>query len=321
MKKVVVSIPLNESDKERFTKEFPNLLFVFCNKEELKDNILDANIIIGQPTVDEIKLSKSLEWLQLGIAGADRYVNNPDFPKQVQLTNVTGAFGLSISEYLLTMVLSLYKKMPSYQEQQKAGIWKDKGKERTLFGKTVLIVGTGDIGNSFAKLLSVFGTKTIGVRRTEGEKLPFYDEVYTTKDLDKLLPEADVVALCLPSTKETKGLFDKERLLRMKPDAVLLNVGRGDTVVLSDLTEVLAEGHLDGAGLDVFEMEPLPSDHPLWKMNNVIITPHISGGSFNHLDETYDKIIEICMDNLRRYEAGEPLKNKIDFATGYCEKT
>lgn len=320
MKKVLVSIPLKEKDKNKFIQEFPDYSFTFCNKEALKNYVKDANIIIGQPSAEELREASCLEWLQLGIAGADRYVNNPDFPKQVQLTNVTGAFGLSISEYLLTMVLSLYKKMPSYQEQQKAGIWKDKGKERTLFGKTVLIVGTGDIGNSFAKLLSVFGTKTIGVRRTEGECLPYYNEVYTTTDLDRLLPEADVVALCLPSTKETKGLFDKERLLRMKEDVVLLNVGRGDTVVLSDLTEVLAEGHLDGAGLDVFEMEPLPSDHPLWKMNNVIITPHISGGSFNHLDETYDQIIEICMDNLRRYEAGESLKNKIDFATGYCEK-
>lgn len=320
MKTVVVSIPIRNADKQQLITEFPNYRFLFCNKEKLKDNIADANIIIGQPMVDEIKSAPNLEWLQLGIAGADRYVNNPEFPKNILLTNVTGAFGLSISEYLLTMVLSLYKKMPAYQEQQKEGIWKDKGKEKTLFGKTVLIVGTGDIGNSFAKLLSIFGTKTIGVRRTEREILPYYDEIYTIKDLDKLLPEADVVALCLPSTKETKGLFNKERLLRMKKDAVLLNVGRGDTVVLSDLTEVLAEGHLYGAGLDVFEIEPLPSEYPLWNMENVIITPHISGGSFNHLDETYDKIVEICIDNLKRYEAGKPLKNKIDFATGYCEK-
>ena len=320
MKNIIVSIPIKENEKQQGITNFPNYRFLFCKQEELKEHIEDANIIIGQPTVEEMNAAPQLEWVQLGIAGADRYVNHSDFPKHVELTNVTGAFGLSISEYLLTMLLSLYKKMPGYQEQQKEGIWKDRGKEKTLFGKTVLIVGTGDIGNSFAKLLSVFGTKTIGVRRTESEKLPFYDTVYTIKELDTLLPKADVVALCLPSTKETKGLFNKERLLRMKQDAILLNVGRGDTVVLSDLTEVLAEGHLDGAGLDVFETEPLPSKHPLWNMDNVIITPHISGGSFNHLEETYEKIVEICMDNLKRYEAGELLKNKIDFVTGYCEK-
>ena len=141
MKQVIVSIPLKEQDKERFTKEFPDYKFTFCEKEELKDYIVDANIVVGQPLVEEMVKASCLEWVQLGIAGADRYVNNPDFPRNVQLTNVTGAFGLSISEYLLTMILSLYKKMPAYQEQQKEGIWKDRGKERTLFGKTVLIVG------------------------------------------------------------------------------------------------------------------------------------------------------------------------------------
>ncbi len=320
MKTVVVSIPIKNGEKEKLQRNFPEYKFLFCNKEELKANLQDANIIIGQPTVDEIKSASKLEWVQLGIAGADRYVSNPKFPKHVQLTNATGAFGLSISEYLLTMVLSLYKKMHLYRDQQKDGIWLDRGKEKTLFGKNVLIVGTGDIGNSFAKLLTPFGTNTIGVRRTEGEILSYYNEIYTTKDLDSLLPEADVVALCLPSTPETKGLFHKERLLRMKKDAVLLNVGRGDTVVLNDLTEVLEAGHLDGVALDVLEMEPLPQEHPLWCMEQVIITPHVSGGSFNHLDETYDKIIEICIDNLHRYEAGKPLKNKIDFATGYCER-
>ena len=105
----------------------------------------------------------------------------------------------------------------------------------------------------------------------------------------------------------------------MKKDSVLLNVGRGNTVVLDDLVEVMQTGHLYGAGLDVFEIEPLPKGHPIWQQENVIVTPHISGISFEHLDETYEKIVDICMENLRRYEKGEPLKNKIDFETGYCE--
>lgn len=320
MKKVMVSIPIREREKQQFIHEFPNYKFFFCGQETGEDNLWDANIIIGQPTVDEIKRAGSLEWVQLGIAGADCYVSRADFPRKVQLTNVTGAFGLSISEYLVAMVLSLYKRLHLYRDQQAEGIWLDRGRERTLFHKNVLIVGTGDIGSSFARLLVPFRTNTVGVRRTKGGKLPYFNEVYTIKELDQLLPGADVVALCLPSTPETKGLFNKERLLQMKADSVLLNVGRGDTVVLKDLAEVLQEGHLYGAALDVLETEPLPEGHPLWQQENVIITPHVSGGSFNHLDETYDRIIEICMENLRRYEAGEPLKNRIDFATGYCEK-
>ncbi len=319
MKTVIVSIPIKKNEKERLVESFPNYKFQFCSKATLKDHLIDANIIIGQPKVNEIKLAKNLEWVQLGIAGADRYVSREDFPKGVLLTNVTGAFGFSISEYLLTMVLSLYKKMHLYRDQQIKEVWCDRGKEKTLFHKTVLIVGTGDIGSSFAKLLVPFQTRTIGVRRIECESLPYFNEVYTTKDLDKLLPEADVVALCLPSTPLTKGLMNKERLLSMKEDSVLLNVGRGDTVVLNDLTEVMQAGHLYGAALDVLEIEPLPEGHPIWHQENVIITPHISGISFAHLDETYAKVIEICIENLRRYEAGEPLKNRIDFETGYCE--
>ncbi len=319
MKEVVIAIPLKEREKQQLITEFKNYNFKFCEKNEIKDNLIGTNIIIGQPTVDEIKKASHLEWVQLGIAGADSYVNREDYPKHVLLTNVTGAFGFSISEYLLTMVLSLYKKMHLYRDQQWKEIWEDRGREKTLFHKTVLIVGTGDIGSSFAKLLIPFRTKTIGIRRTECKSLPYFDEIYTTKHLDRLLPEADIVALCLPSTHLTKGLMNKERLLLMKEDSVLLNVGRGNTVVLDDLVEVMQTGHLYGAALDVFEIEPLPKGHPIWQQENVIITPHISGISFAHLDETYEKIVEICMENLRRYEKGEALKNKIDFETGYCE--
>ena len=319
MKQVVVAIPLQEKEKKQFIEEFLNYNFKFCERNEIKDNLVGTNVIIGLPTVDEMKKAPDLEWVQADIAGVDSYVNREDYPRNITLTNVTGAFGFSISEYLLTMVLSLYKKMHLYRDQQQKEIWEDKGKEKTLFHKTVLIVGTGDIGSSFAKLLAPFGTKTIGIRRTECEGLPYFDEVHTTKELDQWLPKADIVALCLPSTHLTKGLMNKERFLSMKKDSVLLNVGRGNTVVLDDLIEVLEMGHLDGVALDVFEIEPLPKGHPIWQQEKVIVTPHISGISFAHLDETYEKIVEICKENLRRYEKGEPLKNKIDFETGYCE--
>ena len=319
MKNVIVSIPIKEKEKEKLMEQFPNYEFTFCNNEDLKNNLQSANILIGQPTVDEIKQAKNLEWVQLGIAGVDRYVKREDFPEYVQLTNVTGAFGFSISEYLLTMTLSLYKKMHLYRDQQKKEMWEDRGKEKTLFHKTVLIVGTGDIGSSFAKLLVPFQTKTIGVKRTPCESLPYFNEVHTTDDLDTLLPKADIVALCLPSTPLTKGLMNKQRLLSMKKDSILLNVGRGDAIPLDDLVEVIETGHLDGVALDVLEVEPLPKGHPIWQQEKVVITPHISGVSFEHLDETYETIVEICMENLKRYEEGKALKNKIDFRTGYCE--
>ncbi len=318
MKKVLVQFPIND-EKERllFSNTPGDYEYIFCEGEILKKDLETADIIIGQPSISQMKEAKNLKWIQCTFAGVDYYLKDPNMPKHLLLTNSTGAFGTSISEYLLTMTLSLYKKMNLYRDQQKNGIWKDLGGEKSLSGKTVLIVGAGDIGCSFAKLLSIFSVHTIGIRRKMRELPPYFEKMYTMEKLDMLLETADVVALSLPSTKETKGLMDERRLRLMKKDAVLLNVGRGDAIVTDDLVAVLQEGHLLGAGLDVVDPEPLPKDHPLWKMENVILTPHISGVSINHLPETYQKILAICTQNLVRYANGEPLKNTIDLETGY----
>lgn len=193
----------------------------------------------------------------------------------------------------------------------------DLGQERTLFGKRVLIVGAGDIGTSFAQLLSAFHTTTIGIRRVEREKPDCFEEMYTMDALEEQISKADIVALCLPSTNLTRGIINYEKLHRMKEDAILLNVGRGDTLVTEDLVSILKERPKMQAALDVIKPEPLPQGHPLWQMEQVILTPHISGGSFYHLPETTQNIISICRENLFHYAAGEKLKNIIDLETGY----
>ncbi len=318
VKKVLVQFPLkDEKDKLLFLNTPGDFEYIFCEGEILKKDLETADIIIGQVSISQINEAKNLKWIQCTFAGVDYYLKSPDMPKHILLTNSTGAFGTSISEYLLTMTLSLYKKMNLYRDQQKKGIWKDLGAEKSLSGKTVLIIGAGDIGCSFAKLLSAFSVHTIGIRRVIRELPPYFGKMYTLDELDSLLPKADVVALCLPSTSKTRGLMDERRLYLMKQDAVLLNVGRGDAIVTDDLIHVLQEGHLLGAGLDVVDPEPLPMEHPLWDMENVILTPHISGVSFDHLPETYQKILAICTENLARYANGTPLKNRIDLETGY----
>lgn len=318
MRKVLVQFPIKEEkDRQLFLNTPGDYEYIFCEGEISKEDLETADIIMGQVSVSQIKEAKNLKWIQFTFAGVDSYLKNPNMPKDLLLTNSTGAFGTSISEYLLTMTLSLYKKMNLYRDQQKKGIWKDLGAEKSLSGKTVLIIGAGDIGCSFAKLLSAFSVHTIGIRRIMRELPPYFENMYTLEELDSLLPKADVVALCLPSTSKTRGLMD-ERLLRlMKEDAVLLNVGRGDAIVTDDLVHVLQEGHLLGAGLDVADPEPLPKEHPLWEMEQVILTPHITGVSFDHLPETYHKILEICTENLARYANGTRLKNTIDLETGY----
>ena len=172
---------------------------------------------------------------------------------------------------------------------------------------------TGGLGLDFgAKAL---GARVIGVRRTGTDKPDFVDELIHTDKLDEYLPQADCVAITLPGTTATKGMFDAERMAKMKDGAILLNVGRGMIVDTDALCAALENGKLAGAGVDVTDPEPLPTDHPLWKMENAVITPHISGGY--HLQETHDRIVRIMAENLKRFLAGEPLRNVIDFSTGY----
>ena len=177
------------------------------------------------------------------------------------------------------------------------------------------VLGLGDIGGEFAKRAKALGARVIGVRRTGTDKPDFVDELIHTDKLDEYLPQADCVAITLPGTTATKGMFDAERMAKMKDGAILLNVGRGMIVDTDALCAALENGKLAGAGVDVTDPEPLPADHPLWKMENAVITPHISGGY--HLQETHDRIVRIMAENLKRFLAGEPLRNVVDFSTGY----
>ena len=172
-----------------------------------------------------------------------------------------------------------------------------------------LVVGTGDLGSSFARLCQTLGASTSGVRRDPAKPAAGIERMYGSEALDTLLPAADVVALTLPQTPGTVRLFDKARLLRMKGDAILLNGGRGSCVDGQALAEVLADGRLWGAGLDVTDPEPLPPEHPLWRQPKALITPHTAGG--NHLADTERRIARIALGNLRRYLAGEALRNRV----------
>ena len=183
----------------------------------------------------------------------------------------------------------------------------------------MLILGAGDIGCALAKRLRGFDCRILGIRRTKGD-LPQFDEMHTPEELDTLLPRADIVAGCLPGTGLTAGLLDERRLRMMKPKALLINCGRGSLIDTEALVRVLQAGLLGGCALDVVMPEPLPESSPLWDMENVILTPHISGSSFGHVQEMEDRIYRMAAENLRRYLDGESLLNRVDFETGYRMK-
>ncbi|WP_243122430.1 D-2-hydroxyacid dehydrogenase [Clostridium sp. KNHs216] len=184
-----------------------------------------------------------------------------------------GAYGLAVSEHMLAMLLEIIKRLHTYRDAQKLHVWKGQGKVKSIHGSTVLVLGMGDIGGEFAQKVKALGAYVIGLRRTVAEKPEYADEMHLTAELDSLLPRADIVALCLPATKETDHLFSRERLALLKEGAILLNVGRGTLIDTEALCDTLESGRLFGAGLDVTDPEPLPEGHRLWDIPNAVLLP------------------------------------------------
>ena len=211
----------------------------------------------------------------------------------------------------------MYRKFPSYIEHQQKRLWQDAGSEQALMGKTALILGTGDIGTNIAKRLSAFDVYTIGIRRTAKFASEWFDEVHTLDALDEQICRADIVIGCLPKTAKTTHLLNQVRLRKMKKGGLVVNVGRGSLIVQPDLIQLLEEGYLSGAVLDVTDPEPLPSDNLLWGMKNVLITPHVSGISFGHAPQVEERVAKICAHNLKAFLNHTEMMNVVDWESGY----
>lgn len=310
---ILVVPPVTEEHKRLLRAACPEGEFSFITKDRLTEaDVRAAEVIIGNVPQAWLANASGLKLLQLGSAGADGYPEA--MPEGAWLANSSGAYGLAISEYMLAQLFAIIKKHYFYYDNQRECLWRDEGGVTSVYGSTVLSVGMGDIGGEFLKRCHALGAHTIGVCRTAHEKPDFCDELYTSEELDALLPRADAVALSLPGSDATRGIMDARRLALLKPGAVLINVGRGSAIVTEALIEAASAGRIKAA-LDVTDPEPLPAEHPLWRTPNVYITPHISG--FFHLPETLNRIIRISAENLRRYTAGEPLLNLVDAGSGY----
>lgn len=303
---------INEVLKESFSKHLNR--FENCNFYYGQENIENADVIFGNPTLEQAKNCKNLKWMQTVSAGVDDYIKG-GFPENIILTNATGSYGLAISEHMLAMHLALIKKINLYYQSQLNHSWDRHGTVKSVKDSTVLVLGLGDIGGDYAKIVKAMGAYVIGLRRSNLEKPDFVDEIHLSEKLNELLPRADVVAIALPGTEKTKNLINKETIALMKDDAVILNVGRGSIIDTMALCDALNSGKLGGAGLDVTEPEPLPSEHPLWDAKNLVLTPHVSGGF--QLPETMNRNAGLFADNLQRFIKGEQLHNQIDFEQGY----
>ncbi len=313
---ILVLIELEREYKERLEAVAPEVTFIYENgKTVSRDIVQSATVILGNPDPEMVKDSSCLKWIQTESAGVDKYTLENVLPEGVMLTNGTGAYGMIVAEHMLALLLTLFKKIHLSRDLQQEGIWKKCGEMRYVSNSTILVLGLGDIGGTFAKVVKSMGAYVIGIRRSNIEKPDYVDELYLMDALEEQLSRADVVAISLPATNKTVGLFDLKLLSKMKRGSVLLNVGRGTIVKTADLYEVLREHHLFGAGLDVVDPEPLPMTHPLWQLENVVITPHSAGGY--ELAEVKRRIVEIWINNLNHFMNGSPLENVVDFKTGY----
>ncbi|MCQ2520554.1 MAG: D-2-hydroxyacid dehydrogenase [Lachnospiraceae bacterium] len=316
MIKVLVVMQILEEHKELLRGIDSDLDISFIPAAQVKpQDVEDVEIIVGNVNPALLSNCKNLKLLQLNSAGTDGYTAAGVLPEGAVLTNATGAYGLAISEHMLGALLCLMKKLDLYRLNQEEHVWRDEGPVTSIYGSKTLIVGFGDIGNEFGTRMNALGSEITAIRKNVANKPDYVDSIHTVDDLHDCLSKADIIAACLPGTAETNKLFDREAFNRVKPGAYFINIGRGTAVDTDALCDALESGILAGAAVDVTDPEPLPKDHRLWSIPNVLITPHASGGY--HLKETHDRIIGIAARNINHLLHNEPFENIVDMKTGY----
>ena len=288
-----------ETDRERFFRE-----------------VGDYEILYGYIPVEALAGAKHLRWLCSASAGMEQFMGEVEgLRPDCLLTNSSGAYGPTISEHILMVLLMLMRRMPEYQAAAAERAWPYYTPIRSIIGSHVVMVGTGDIGSNTARRLKALGAAVTGVCRSGKSGEPAFDRVVSVSEMDSVLPEADAVVMAVPGTPAAAGLLSRERIALLPPRAYVVNVGRGSAIDQEALVEALQAGRLAGAALDVMTPEPLPPDHPLWTCPNTIITPHVSGNM--SLGLTCDLDVDMFCRNLRRYAAGEPLEHLVDRRRGY----
>jgi phosphoglycerate dehydrogenase-like enzyme len=273
----------------------------------------------------------NLRWVQGHWAGVDKLVGTPLWESDVMITSASGVHAPNMAQYAMTQILAWAHRVPRWFRFQREGRWPSRKWDTfmpdELRGRTLGILGYGSIGREVARLAKAFGMTILVTKRdakhTEdiGYNVPGYGDpggvlpqrIYPPEATRSMVAECDYVVVTLPLTPRTRHLFDESLLREMKPTSFLVNVGRGELINENDLVKALNKGWIAGAGLDVFETEPLPENSPLWQMEKVIMTPHISGITA-HYD---DRAADLFATNLRRYLAGEPLLNLVKRSEGY----
>jgi phosphoglycerate dehydrogenase-like enzyme len=308
-----------DAEVESLRQMFPEHTFVRADSDdEALERIVDADVVYGsRVTREQFAAASRLRWIHSPAAGIGGMLFPEMVASPVIMTNSRGNSAVTIAEHVIGVTLVLFRQLPLAWQRQAERTWAQDefhagASIRTLREARVLIVGMGTIGGETARLFQAFGARVTGIRRNPQP----HDGGVTVVGPGRLhdeLPLADVVVVCAPQTAETTRLIGSKELAIMKDDAVLVNVSRGKLIDEAALATALASGRLRGAALDVFEHEPLSRDSPLWARQDVIVTPHVSGFHNRHWPET----TRLFAENLRRFEAAQPLANTVDKKAGY----
>lgn len=301
----------------RIREATPGWDVIFGKVKDLDSRLFrEAEIVLGySPAVetDSLLPDSKLRWIQGWSAGVDKLPLDKLAARGVVLTDASGVHPNQMSETTLALMLAFTRNVHSAIRNQVEGRWELKGSYGEMHGKTIGIIGAGEIGNELATICRAFNMTVLGVRRS-GKPADPYDRMYDMSGLSEVLAESDYVVNLLPLTEETEGLFNAEVFAQMKRSAFFVNVGRGPSVVTDDLVQALRDGVIAGAGIDVTEPEPLPEGHPLWSLDNVIITPHIGGQS----DQYSARVADLFIHNFKSYiETGRPDRNIVDYTLKY----
>ena len=298
---------LTPEEEETFRRDFPDCSFQFKAPDDYTDEeCAEADVFIGMFNPRQMQAAKKLKWLQASTVGVDRYEGYVDTERTL-VSNSQNLFNRCMGEHTFAMMIAWSRALLLQRDSQNRGEWVLHDVPSDLFDKTVAVFGLGGIGADVAKKCNAFDMKVIGVRRNTANKPDYVDEMYTLDQTNEVLAKADFVILAVPLTEQTYHLINRDTLKLMKPTAYLLNVARGEVVDTDALVEALQNKTIAAAGLDTVYPEPLPKDHPLWSMENVFITPHRANAS----PTTNRFRFKFYHENLKRYLAGEPLKNQV----------
>ncbi len=291
------------------------------NKPEAFENAAPSATVIfnwslGGPLLREVfAMCPRVQWVHTRSAGLDNVLFPELVESNVPLTNGTGVFSASLGEFVLAAILFFAKDLRRMVRNQEAGVWEQFDVEE-IAGKTVGIVGYGDIGRAVAQRVRAMGMRVLAVKRSGPSVYnvdPLVSRIFGPGDLHEMLPKCDYVVAAAPLTPETRGMIGRAEFAAMKPEAVILNVGRGPVIDEAALIEALGTGKIRGAALDVFDEEPLPKSHPFWCMKNVLVSPHCA----DHTPDWLERAMQFFVDQYWRWLKGEPLLNVVDKRAGY----